>query len=82
MPVPEVPVAEFKMAFTALWIAVEVLVFVDELEVPRSWLSVSVVLGSNADSSEVIPLVLISGSPLRPVGERRRRLLPRQLMYR
>jgi hypothetical protein len=70
------------MAFTAFWIAAEVLVFVDELEVPRSWLSDSLVLGFKADRSELIPLVLISASPLRPDGERHSRLVGYQPGYR
>jgi hypothetical protein len=81
MPVPEVPVAEFRMAFTASWIAVEVLVELEELDCPRSSLSDSVLLEPKEDRSEVIPLVLISISPLRPASERRR-LLPCQPMYR
>ncbi len=82
MPLPEVLVAEFRMAFTACWIAVEVLVFVEELDCPRSWLSVSVVLGFKADRSELIPVVLIPVSPLRPDRERHSRLVACQLEYR
>ena len=47
MPLPEVLVAEFRMAFTASWIASFELEFVEveleELDSPRSWLSDSVV---------------------------------------
>jgi hypothetical protein len=55
MPLPEVLVAEFRMAFTASWIAAEVLelVALDVLDSPRSSASDSL------DRSELIPVVLI-----------------------
>src|SRR5208282_3534158 len=69
MPLPEVLVAEFRMAFTASWIASEELEFVEDAELvelvsPRSWLSDSVVEPlPRLDSSELMELVLI---PLLP----------------
>ena len=61
MPLPEVLVAEFRMAFTASWIAAEVLelVALDVLDSPRSSASDSLVLGFKLDRSELIPVVLI-----------------------
>jgi hypothetical protein len=61
MPLPEVLVAEFRMALTASWIAEFVLEFVelDVLDSPRSSASVSLVVGSKLDRSELIVLVLI-----------------------
>jgi len=64
MPLPEVLVAEFRMALTALWIASVVLEFVeldpDELDCPKSWLSDSVEELPKLDRSELTELVLIS----------------------
>jgi len=64
MPLPEVLVAEFRMAFTASWMASVPLEFVEveleELDCPRSWLSDSVLeLPPKLDSSELMELVLI-----------------------
>jgi hypothetical protein len=62
MPLPEVLVAEFRMAFTASWIADVVLELeeLEELVSPRSSLSDSVVEPfSKLDRSELIELVLI-----------------------
>lgn len=62
MPLPEVFVAEFRMAFTASWIASAPLDVVDEEELvcPSSWLSDSVLeLLPKLDRSELIELVLI-----------------------
>jgi hypothetical protein len=67
MPLPAVLVAEFRMAFTASWIADEVfeLVEVDVLDCPRSWLRDSVLeLLPKLDRSELMELVLIPSSPL------------------
>ncbi len=61
MPLPEVLVAEFRMAFTASWMA-EVtleLVELEEVDCPRSSLSDSVELLPKLDRSELIELVLI-----------------------
>jgi hypothetical protein len=61
MPLPEVLVAEFRMAFTASWIAEFSLELV-ELEVvdsPRSSLSGSLVVFPKLERSEAIELVLI-----------------------
>jgi hypothetical protein len=62
MPLPDVLVAEFRMAFTASWIASVPLEFVEveELVPPNSWLSDSLVeLLPKLDRSELIELVLI-----------------------
>ena len=64
MPLPEVLVAEFRMAFTAFWIASELLELVeldpDELDCPKSWLNDSVEELPKLDRSELTELVLIS----------------------
>jgi hypothetical protein len=62
IPLPEVLVAEFRMAFTASWIAAFwlELVELDVLDSPRSSASDSVLLGLKADRSELMPLVLIT----------------------
>jgi hypothetical protein len=61
MPLPEVWVAEFRMAFTASWSADGILELVEleELVCPRSWLNDSVELLPKLDRSELIELVLI-----------------------
>jgi hypothetical protein len=61
MPLPEVLVAEFRMAFTASWIAESVLELVelDVLDSPKSSASDSLVLGFKLDRSELMELVLI-----------------------
>src|SRR5208283_3202342 len=61
MPLPEVFVAEFRMALTASWMADVWFEFVEVVEVcPSSWLSDSVVEPvPKLDRSELIELVLI-----------------------
>jgi hypothetical protein len=65
MPLPEVLVAEFKMALTAFCSAevTEELVL-EELEFPRSWLSDSLLELAKLDKIELIPLVLIPTPPV------------------
>jgi hypothetical protein len=62
MPLPEVLVAEFRMASTASRIAafsLEVEEVEEELVSPRSWLSDSLELPTKLDRSELMELVLI-----------------------
>lgn len=61
MPLPEVWVAEFRMAFTASWSAdgVPELVELEEPVCPRSWLNDSVELPPKLERSEPIELLLI-----------------------
>jgi hypothetical protein len=82
MPLPEVLVAEFKMALTAFWRAEVSPVFVLEEEFPRSWLSDSLLELAKLDKIELIPLVLIPTPPLRLGGKRRSRLMAYHSCYR
>jgi len=59
MPLPEVLVAEFRMAFTAFLLEL-VELDPDELDCPKSWLNDSVEELPKLDRSELTELVLIS----------------------
>ncbi|MGA3167032.1 MAG: hypothetical protein ABSF14_13055, partial [Terriglobia bacterium] len=82
MPLPEVLVAEFKMALTAFWRAEVSPVFVLEEEFPRSWLSDSLLELAKLDKIELIPLVLIPTPPANLDSDRLGRLMAYHSCYR